>query len=97
MIGEDILSEKMIEEECYTMIIELFENNKVLLASFILNYFTREIMNKEVLKNCLIIILHYLQKDVTWELEKKTQGVHQLNKHDKKRVNIVLKDEFFLN
>ena len=97
MIGEDILSEKMIEEECYTMIIELFENNKVMLASFILNYFTREIMNKEILKNCLILILHYLQKDVPWELELKSQGVHQLNKYDKKRVNAVLKDEFFLN
>ena len=93
-IGENILMEKMTDEDFYIRIIDLLENSKVVLANYILNYLSRKIDNKEVLKNCYIILLLYLRKDLPLLDKKKSRSFEELDSTHKKAVMNILKDEF---
>ncbi|MCK4382383.1 MAG: hypothetical protein KAW66_03735 [Candidatus Lokiarchaeota archaeon] len=97
MLGENILLENMTDEDFYFRIIDLLENSRVVLANYMLNYLSRKIVSKEVLKNCLILILFYLRKDSSMMDKKNSRSIHELDTYHKKMALNVLKDEFFTN
>ena len=94
ILDENILVEKMTDEDFYFRIIDLLENSRVVLANYMLNYLSRKIDNCEVLKNCLIILLLYLRKDLPILDNKKSKSMDELDGTHKKAVMNILKDEF---
>ncbi len=94
ILGENIFVEKMTDEDFYIRIIDLLENSRVVLASYMLNYLSRKIDNSEVLKNCLIILLLYLRKDLSILDNKKSKSMDELDGSHKKVALNILKDEF---
>lgn len=94
LLGENILVEKMTDEDFYIRIVDLLENSKVVLANYMLNYLSRKIDNVEVLKNCLIILILYLRKDLPLLDMKKSKFIGKLDSTHKKAAMNILKDEF---
>ena len=84
----------MTDEDFYTRIIDLLENSEVVLANYLLIYLSKKIDNSEVLKNCLIILLLYLRKDLPLLDKKKSRSIEELDGTHKKAVKNILKDEF---
>jgi len=97
ILGENILLENMTDEDFYFRIIDLLENSRVVLANYMLNYVSRKMNNKDVLKNCLILILFYLRKDSSTTEKKNSKSINDLDTIHKKMALNVLKDEFSTN
>ncbi len=76
----------MNEEECYCRIMDCLEKSTVILASYMLSnlrYYLNGIGDKEVEKNCIIIILSYLNNNKITADYKKSIEVKILNKYQK--------------
>ena len=90
----------MNEEECYWQIIDCLDKSTVTLASYMLSnlkYFLNEIRDKEVVKNCIIIILSYINDTKVITDYEKSIEVNMLNKDQKQEVLKILKSEFLSN
>ncbi len=90
----------MKEEECYCRIIDCLEKSTVTLATYMLGnlkYFLGEIKDKEVVKNCITIILSYLNDHKIIADHKKGIEVNILNKCQKQEVLKILQREFLSN
>ena len=90
----------MIDEDCYIRIINYFEKSTLTLASFLLRnlmQFSKEAKNKEIIKNCIIIILAYIHEDIPLEYGKIGKNVNQLDDRDKQVFISLLRHEFLSN
>ena len=90
----------MNEEECYWRIRDCLDKSTVTLASYMLSnlkYFLNEIRDKEVVKNCIIIILSYINDTKVITDYEKSIEVNMLNKDQKQEVLKILKSEFLSN
>ena len=87
----------MNEEECYCRIIDCLEKSTVTLASYMfsnLRYYLNGIKDKEVEKNCIIIILSYLNNHKITIDYKESIEVNILNKDLKQEALKILQSEF---
>ncbi len=90
----------MIDEDCYIRIINYLEKSTLTIASFLLRnlmQFSKETKNKEIVKNCIIIILAYIHEDNTLEPDKIGNNINQLDNRDKQAFISLLRHEFLSN
>ncbi len=90
----------MNEEEFYCRIIHCLEKSTETLASYMLSnlkYFLNGIKDKEVVKNCIIIILSYFNDHKIIADYKKGIEVNILKNRQKKEALKILQNEFLSN